>query len=308
MQSKAPRSHALVERARSLGPAPTAVVYPCSGPALSGALEAAAAGLIAPVLVGPRAQIETIASRENLDLSACTLHDVENAHDSARFAAELARDNKVVLLMKGSLHTDELMSVLISRDAGLRTDRRISHVFVMDVPTHDRLLLVTDAAVNIAPNLETKRHITQNAIDVAHALGITLPRAAVLSAVETVNPAIPSSVHAAALRDMAKAGDITGGIVDGPFAFDNAISAAAARIKGIKSPVSGNADILVMPALEAGNIFYKSLVYLSQAVAAGVVIGAKVPVILTSRADSVHSRIASAAVASLVARSRQTRD
>jgi len=305
MQTKAPRSHALVDQARSLGPTPTAVVYPCSGPALSGALEAAAAGLITPVLVGPRAQIETIASREDLDLSSCILHDVENAHDSARFAAELVRDNKVALLMKGSLHTDELMSVLISRDAGLRTDRRISHVFVMDVPAHDRLLLVTDAAVNIAPNLETKRHITQNAIDVAHALGITLPRAAVLSAVETVNPAIPSSVHAAALRDMAKVGDITGGIVDGPFAFDNAISAAAARIKGIQSPVSGNADILVMPALEAGNIFYKSLVYLSQAVAAGVVVGAKVPVILTSRADSVHSRIASAAVASLVAHSRK---
>ncbi len=301
MKDTAPRSHDLVERARARGPAPTAVVYPCSAPALSGALEAAAAGLIAPILIGPRARIMEIAAAEKLDLYGCTLHDVEGERASARHAATLVHENKATLLMKGSLHTDELMSVIVSRDAGLRTERRISHVFVMDVATHDRLLLITDAAVNINPDLEAKRHITQNAIAVAHALGIMLPHIAVLSAMETVNPAIPSSVHAAALRDMSRDGRITGGVVDGPLAFDNTMSAAAARIKGITSPVSGIADILVMPGLEAGNILYKSLVYISKAIAAGVVMGAKVPIILTSRADSAHSRIASAAVACLVA-------
>lgn len=303
MKNSAPRSHALVERARARGPAPTAVVYPCSEPALAGALEAAASGLIAPVLIGPRNQIANIAAAAQLDLSGCNMLDVADAQDCARHAAALASDGKVALLMKGSLHTDELMGIVVARDAGLRTERRVSHVFVMDVPTHDRLLLITDAAVNIAPNLEAKRHITQNAIDVAHALGIANPHVAVLSAVETVNPAIPSSLHAAALRDMAAEGGITGAIVDGPLAFDNAISATAARIKGIESPVSGVADILVVPGLEAGNILYKSLVYISGAIAAGVVVGAKVPIILTSRADSAHSRIASAAVACLVARS-----
>lgn len=301
MKDTAPRSHDLVERARARGPAPTAVVYPCSAPALSGALEAAAAGLIAPILIGPRARITEIAETENLDLHGCILHDVEGEQASARHAAALVHGNKATLLMKGSLHTEELMSVVVSRDAGLRTERRISHVFVMDVAAHDRLLLITDAAVNINPDLEAKRHITQNAIAVAHALGIMLPHIAVLSAMETVNPAIPSSVHAAALRDMARDGRITGGVVDGPLAFDNTMSVAAARIKGITSPVSGIADILVMPGLEAGNILYKSLVYISRAIAAGVVMGARVPIILTSRADSAHSRIASAAVACLVA-------
>ena len=307
MKDTAPRSHDLVERARAVGPAPTAVVYPCSGTALSGALEAAAAGLIAPILVGPRDRIEKIADEERLDLHGCIMHDVEGEHASAAHAAALIRDGKAALLMKGSLHTEELMSVVVSRSAGLRTERRVSHVFVMDVATHDRLLLISDAAVNIAPDLEAKRHITQNAIDVAHALGITLPHIAVLSAVETVNPAIPSSLHAAALRDMAKEGHIVGGVVDGPLAFDNMMSVTAARIKGIESPVSGVSDILVMPGLEAGNILYKSLVYISKAIAGGVVMGAKAPVILTSRADSVHSRLASAAVASLVARARTLR-
>lgn len=304
MKTSAPRSHNLVERARTRGTAPTAVVYPCSGPALSGALEAAAAGLIAPILVGPRARIEQIAGEQHLDLAGCVIHDMATADASARHAATLARDGQVLMMMKGSLHTDELMSVVVARDAGLRTDSRVSHVFVMDVPAHDRLLLITDAAVNIAPNLEAKRHITQNAIQVAHALGIALPHVAVLSAVETVNSAIPSSLHAAALRDMVQTGEISGGVVDGPLAFDNAISAAAARIKGIESPVSGAVDILVVPGLEAGNILYKSLVYLGGAIAAGVVMGAKVPVILTSRSDSAHSRIASAAVACLVAHAR----
>ncbi len=304
MKTAAPRSHQLVERARALGPARTAVVYPCSEPALAGALEAASAGLIQPLLVGPGERIRHVADEAQLDISGCVIEDAADAHASACRAAELARNGEIALLMKGSLHTDELMGVIVARDAGLRTERRVSHVFVMDVPSHDRLLLISDAAVNIAPDLEAKRHITQNAIDVAHALGIKLPHIAVLSAVETVNPAIPSSEHAAALREMAKDGRITGGIVDGPLAFDNMFSSEAARIKGISSPVSGKTDVLVMPGLEAGNILYKSLVYISKAVAAGVVMGARVPVILTSRADSAHSRIASAAVACLVAHSR----
>lgn len=308
MKATVPRSHQLVERASAPGPARTAVVYPCSAPALAGALEAAAAGLILPLLVGPREQIIRIAGESGLDISGCMIEDAADAHASARRAAEMARDGEALMLMKGSLHTDELMAVIVARDAGLRTERRISHVFVMDVPAHDRLLLISDAAVNIAPGLEAKRHITQNAIEVAHALGIELPHVAVLSAVETVNPAIPSSEHAAALREMARDGRITGGIVDGPLAFDNMFSAEAARIKGISSPVSGTTDILVMPGLEAGNILYKSLVYVSGAVAAGVVMGARVPVILTSRADSAHSRIASAAVACLVARARSMRE
>ncbi len=303
MKDTAPRSHQLVERARARGPVPTAVVYPCSATALSGALEAAAAGLISPLLIGPQAKIREIAEREKLDLQDCSIHDTADEHASATKAAALVRENRVELLMKGSLHTDELMGVVVSRDAGLRTESRISHVFAMDIITHDRLLLVTDAAINIAPDLDAKRHITQNAIRVAHALNIDRPHVAVLSAVETVNPAIPSSMHAAALRDMARSGKITGGVIDGPLAFDNMISAEAARIKGIKSPVSGVADIVVVPGLEAGNILYKSLVYLSKAVAAGVVVGGKVPVILTSRADSTHSRIASAAIACLIAQS-----
>ncbi len=307
MKTTAPRSHQLIERACAPGPARTAVVYPCSEPALAGALEAAAAGLILPLLVGPREQIIRVAGVSQLDISGCMIEHAADAHASARRAAEMAREGDALMLMKGSLHTDELMGVIVARDAGLRTERRVSHVFVMDVPTHDRLLLISDAAVNIAPGLEAKRHITQNAIEVAHALGIKLPNVAVLSAVETVNPAIPSSEHAAALREMARDGHITGAIVDGPLAFDNMFSAEAARIKGISSPVSGVTDILIMPGLEAGNILYKSLVYVSAAVAAGVVMGARVPVILTSRADSAHSRIASAAVACLVARARALR-
>lgn len=301
MQESAPRSHTLVRQARSHGAQTTAVVYPCSQTALSGALEAAEHGLITPVLVGPRLQIQRLADEAGLDLGGCQFHDVEGERESALQSAALARDGKVSLLMKGSLHTDALMSAIIARESGLRTGRRISHVFAMEISTHDRLLLITDAAINIAPDLEAKRHITQNAIEVAQALGIIRPHIGVLSAVETVNPAIPSSGHAAALRDMARAGQITGGVVDGPLAFDNVISAEAARIKGIESPVSGVADILVMPGLEAGNILYKSLVYISGAVAGGVVMGARVPVILTSRADTAHSRIASAAVACLVA-------
>ena len=299
------RSQHLIARARAMGAIPTAVVYPCSRDALAGALQAHAAGLIMPVLVGPRAQIAAIAAAEKLDLGACRIEDVAEPVAATRRAAAMVAEGNAEALMKGSLHTDELMSVIVSRAAGLRTARRISHVFVMDIPDHDRLLLITDAAVNIAPDLKVKADIVRNAIDVAHAIGIAEPRVALLSAVETVNPGIPSTLDAAALREMARRGEITGGIVDGPLAFDNAISAEAARIKGISSPVSGAVDILVVPAFEAGNILYKSLVYLGAALAAGVVLGTRVPVILTSRADSPASRIASAAVACLLAHQRR---
>jgi phosphate acetyltransferase len=291
-----------VEQARSAGALPTGVVYPCSRDALAGALEARDAGLIDPVLIGPQAAIRAIAERESRDLAGCTLVNVDEPVDAARHAAQLAHEGTVSVLMKGSLHTDELMGVVVARGSGLRTGRRISHVFVMDVPTHDRPLLVTDAAINIAPSLPVKADIVRNAIDIAHALGIGLPKVALLSAVETVNGAIPSTLDAAALTEMTARGEITGAVVDGPLAFDNAISAAAAEIKGIKSPVSGDVDILVVPGLEAGNILYKALVYLANALAAGVVAGASVPIILTSRADSPASRTVSAAVACLRAR------
>jgi len=299
------RSQLLIARARALGPVPTAVVYPCSRDALAGAMQARAAGLITPILIGPQARMADIAAAEQIDLGTCEIEDVAEPAAAAQRAAAMVGEGRVEALMKGSLHTDELMSVIVSRAAGLRTARRLSHVFVMDVPGHEKLLLITDAAVNIAPDLKVKADIVRNAIDVAHAIGIAEPRIALLSAVETVNPDIPSTVDAAALREMAQRGEISGGILDGPLAFDNAISAEAARIKGISSPVSGKVDILVVPALEAGNILYKSLVYLGGAVAAGVVLGARVPVILTSRADSPESRTASAAVACLIAHERR---
>jgi phosphotransacetylase len=299
------RSQFLIDRARALGPVPTAVVYPCSRDALAGAAQAQAAGLMTPILIGPQAEIAKIAATENIDLGPCQLEDIAEPAAAARHAALLVRGGRAEALMKGSLHTDELMSVIVSRAAGMRTARRISHVFVMDIPAHERLLLITDAAVNIAPDLKVKADIVRNAIDVAHAIGIPEPRIALLSAVETVNPGIPSTVDAAALREMAQRGEISGGILDGPLAFDNAISADAARVKGISSPVSGRVDILVVPGLEAGNILYKSLVYLGAALAAGVVLGTRVPVILTSRADSPESRTASAAVACLIAHQRR---
>lgn len=291
-----------LQQARAAGALPTAVVYPCSRDALAGALEARDAGLIDPVLIGPDASIRAIAEREAWNLSGCTVADVAQPGDAALYAVQLARERLVAVLMKGSLHTDELMSAVVSRSAGLRTRRRISHVFVMDLPTHDRPLLVTDAAINIAPSLDVKADIVRNAIDIAHALGIDVPKVALLSAVETVNAAIPSTRDAAALTEMAAHGEITGAVLHGPLAFDNAISRAAARIKGIDSPVAGDVDILVVPGLEAGNILYKALVYLANALAAGVVTGAAVPIILTSRADSPASRTASAAVACLRAR------
>ncbi len=284
---------------------PTAVAYPCSRDALAGALEAQLAGLIRPILVGPAAEIRRLAADNGWDLGGCELENVGEPAAAARRTAEFARSGRADALMKGSLHTDELMGAIVARESGLRTGRRLSHVFVMDIPGHDRLLLITDAAVNIAPDLRIKADIVRNAIGVAHAIGIELPRIAILSAVEHVNPAIPSTEDAAALRDMAQRGEIQGAMVDGPLAFDNAISAEAARVKGISSPVCGAVDVVVVPSLEAGNILYKSLVYLGHAVAAGVVMGARVPIILTSRADSAESRIASAALACLIARRSQ---
>jgi len=302
------RSKQLIGKARKLGAIATAVVYPCSADALAGALDAAGAGLIEPTLIGPRADIRARAKALRRALGKTPIIDVATPVTAAQVAAELARSGQTEALMKGSLHTDELMGVVVSREAGLRTGRRISHVMVMDVPAYPRLLMITDAAVNIAPDLDLKRDIVQNAIDLAHALGIAAPRVAILSAVETVNPDIPSTLDAAALTAMAGNGGITGGIVDGPLAFDNAISAKAARIKGITSPVAGRVDILVVPTLEAGNMLYKQLVWLSDALAAGVVIGARVPLILTSRSDSPASRTVSAAVACLWAHQcRKTR-
>lgn len=300
------KSARLIERARAQGAISTAVVYPCSPDALKGALDAAGAGLITLVLVGPRLEIQRIAADLGTNLSTTSIVDVADPLDAAYRAAALVHEGRVQVLMKGSLHTDELMKAVASRKAGLLTPRRVSHVFVMDVPGHDRLLFVTDAAVNVAPKLRVKRDITQNAIDLAHAAGIACPKVAVLSAIETVNEAMPSTVEAAALRDMARRGEIVGAIVDGPLAFDNAISADAARIKGIDTPIAGQVDIMIVPGIEAGNILYKSLVYLNGAVAAGVVMGLRAPVVLTSRADTTASRVASAAVACLLVQHRKS--
>jgi len=299
------RCLAFLQQASAAGAMAAGVVYPCSRDALAGALEARDAGLIDPVLVGPESVMRGLAEQSGLDLAGCRLVDVLEPTAAAQRAAQLVAAHEIELLMKGSLHTDELMSVVVSRAAGLRTSRRLSHVFVMDLPSHDRPLLVTDAAINIAPSLLIKADIVRNAIDIAHAIGIAMPKIALLSAVETVNPAIPSTQDAAALTEMAARGDIEGGVLHGPLAFDNAISLDAARIKGIESPVAGDVDVLVVPGLESGNILYKALVYLAGALAAGVVAGATVPIILTSRADSPASRTASAAVACLRARAQR---
>lgn len=290
--------------ARGPGALATAVVYPCSRDALAGALDARDAGLIDPLLVGPERTIRELAERQMRDLAGCRLIDVAESQHAARHAALLARERQVAALMKGSLHTDELMSAVVARESGLRTERRISHVFALDVPGHARPLLVTDAAINIAPTLPVKADIVRNAIRVAHALGLELPKVALLSAVETLNPALPATGDAAALTAMATRGEIRGAVLHGPLAFDNAISGEAARIKGIDSPVAGEVDVLVVPGLEAGNILYKALVYLADTLAAGIVVGAGVPVILTSRADSPASRLASAALACIMARAR----
>lgn len=295
----------LVAAAQRLSPLPTAVAQPCDESSLRGAIEARDAGLITPILVGPKAKIIDIARTIGLNLDGLEIIDVPHSHAAAAKAVDVVRSGKAELLMKGSLHSDELLGAVTNRETGLRTARRISHVFVMDVPTHSQTLFVTDAAVNIAPDLMAKRDIVQNAIDLYTALGLGKPKVAILSAVETVTTAIPSTIEAAALCKMADRGQITGGELDGPLAFDNAISLTAARVKGIKSPVAGHAQILVVPDLEAGNMLAKNLTFISNADAAGIVLGARVPIILTSRADNVRTRLASCAVAKLLAYSRR---
>jgi phosphate acetyltransferase len=295
----------LLIRCAALEPVATAVAHPCEATALAGALEAGQKGLITPILVGPATKIAEVAAKAGLSLGATEIVDTPHSHASAAKAVELVRVGRAELLMKGSLHTDELLGAVVARETGLRTGRRISHVFIMDVPTYHKVLIVTDAAINIAPQLEDKVDICQNAIDLARSLGVATPKVALLAAVETVTSKMPATIDAAALCKMAERGQITGAILDGPLAFDNAISADAARTKGIRSAVSGDPDILVAPDLEAGNILAKQLTFLANADAAGLVLGARVPIILTSRADSVRARIASCAVAMLVAHARR---
>lgn len=297
----------LLERCGGLQPVPTAVVHPCEATALSAALEAERKGLIDPILVGPFKKIDEVAAAAGIELGIPKIIDVAHSHEAAFRAVELVREGKAEILMKGSLHTDELMSAIVSRDKGLRTNRRISHAFLMDVPTYHKVLVITDAAINIAPTLEDKVDIIQNAIDLAISLGVEVPKVAILAAVETVTSKMPATIDAASLCKMAQRGQITGAILDGPLAFDNAISKDAAITKGIESEVAGDPDILLAPDLEAGNILAKQLSFLASADSAGMVLGARVPVILTSRADSERSRIASCAVAMLVAHSRRKR-
>jgi phosphotransacetylase/acyl dehydratase len=295
----------LLRRCEGLAPVTCAVVHPCDRDSLLGPLEAARRGLIVPVLVGPEAKIRAVAEAEGIDLAGCKILSTEHSHAAAQQAVAMARSGEVEALMKGSLHTDELMAAVVPSTTGLRTARRISHAFLMDVPAYPRVLMVTDAAINIYPTLEDKVDIVQNAIDLARVLGVAEPKVAILSAVETVNPKIQSTLDAAALCKMADRGQITGGVLDGPLAFDNAISEEAARTKKIVSPVAGRADILLVPDLEAGNMLAKQLQYLAGADSAGIVLGTRVPIVLTSRADSVRTRIASAAVMALMAHARR---
>jgi len=305
----APGRHAKYQRlldfCRTLPPTPTAVAHPCDESSLKGATDAAQLGLIAPILVGPRARIEAVAAQHKIDLGSFAIVDSEHSHDSADKAVALVREGKAEALMKGSLHTDELMGAVVRRDTGLRTARRLSHCFIMDVPTYEETLIITDAAINIAPTLEDKVDIIQNAIELAKALRVVEVRVAILSAMETVNPKVPSTIEAAALCKMADRGQITGAILDGPLALDNAINLESVAIKKIDSPVAGRANVLVVPDLEAGNMLAKSLTFLAGADAAGIVLGARVPIILTSRADSVMTRLASCAIAVLVAYARR---
>jgi len=305
METKHAKYQRLIDYCKTLPPLPTAVVHPCDQSSLEGAVQAAKMGLIAPILVGPRERIEAIAAQYSLAISKYPIVDAPYSEAAAALAVQLVREGKVEALMKGSLHTDELMGAVVKRDAGMRTARRISHCFIMDVPRHEQALIISDAAVNIAPTLEEKVDILQNAIDLGHALQFPEVRVAILSAMETVNPKVPSTVEAAALCKMVDRHQVTGALVDGPLALDNAIDLEAAAIKKIDSPVAGRANVLIVPDLEAGNMLAKSLSFLAGADAAGIVLGARVPVILTSRADSVTTRLASCAVAVLVARARR---
>ncbi|MCG3188220.1 MAG: Phosphate acetyltransferase [Burkholderiaceae bacterium] len=295
----------LIDHCKSLPPTPTAVAHPCDPASLEGALQAAQMGLITPLLVGPRARIDATARAAALDLSGLAIVDTPHSHASAAAAVRLVREGKAQALMKGSLHTDELMAAVVAREDGLRTERRVSHCYVMDVPSLEQALIITDAAVNIAPTLEDKVDILQNAIDLAHAMHVPEVRVAILSAMETVNPKVPSTIEAAALCKMVERRQITGALVDGPLALDNAINVEAAKMKQIDSPVAGRANVLLVPDLEAGNMLAKSLSFLAGADAAGIVLGARVPIALTSRAGSVHARLASCALAALVAQARR---
>jgi phosphate acetyltransferase len=298
----------LIVAAQAIPAAVTIVVHPCDESSLRGVAEAAEATIIKPILVGPVSKIKAVASQYRIDISRFELIDVSHSEAAAAKAVELIHAAKGEILMKGSLHTDELMRSVTAKAGGLRTERRISHVFVMDVPTYSETLFITDAAINIFPDLDCKRDIIQNAIDLYTQVGLgASPRVAILSAVETVTSKIPSTIEAAALCKMADRGQITGGLVDGPLAFDNAIDGEAARIKGIKSEVAGRAQILVVPDLEAGNMLAKNLAYFAKADGAGIVLGARVPIVLTSRADSPRTRMASCAVATLYADARRRR-
>jgi phosphate acetyltransferase len=291
----------LIAATRGIRPIPCAVAHPCDESSLKGALEAAEESIITPILVGPQAKVRAAAEAAGVDITPFEIVDAPHSDAAAAKAVELVRAGRAELLMKGSLHTDELMGEVVARETGLRTARRISHVFIMDVPSYPEPLFITDAAINIFPDLETKADICRNAIDLHLGLGLGTPRVAILSAVETVNPKIPSTIEAAALCKMAERGQIEGGLLDGPLALDNAISPEAARIKGIEGEVAGRAQILVVPDLEAGNMLAKNLSFLAGADAAGIVLGARVPIILTSRADNVRTRMASCAVAALYA-------
>jgi phosphate acetyltransferase len=295
----------LIAKAKEVAAAKTIVVHPCDETSLRGAVEAAELGIISPILVGPRAKIESVARDHRIAIGKYELVDTPHSDAAAVRGVELVREGKGELLMKGSLHTDELMRAVTASATGLRTARRISHIFIMDVPSHTETLFITDAAINIFPDLDAKHDIIQNAIDLFTQVGLGTPRVAILSAVETVTSKIPSTIDAAALCKMADRGQITGGILDGPLAFDNAVDLEAAKIKGIHSPVAGRAQILVVPDLEAGNMLAKNLIFLSKADSAGLVLGARVPIVLTSRADSVRSRMASCAVAVLYAAARR---
>ena len=295
----------LLASCRGLLPVRTAVVHPCEETALTGAIEARQLGLITPILVGPAAKIRAVAVASGIDIGTTDIVDAPHSHASAAAAVKLVRDGDAEILMKGSLHTDELLGAVVAKETGLRTARRLSHVFLMDVPTYHKVLVVTDGAINIAPTLEDKADICRNAIDLVRDLGVARPKVAILAAVETVTSKMPATIDAAALCKMAERGQITGGLLDGPLAFDNAISAEAAAVKGITSQVAGDPDILLAPDLESGNILAKQLSFLAKADSAGLVLGARVPIVLTSRADSVRARIASCAVAVRVAHARR---
>jgi len=296
----------LIAAAKAVPPVPTIVVHPCDETSLRGVVDSAVAGIIRPVLVGPEKKIRDLAGKYGLSISGFEIVDAAHSEEAAAKSVELVHAARGEMLMKGSLHTDELMRSVTAKVGGLRTDRRVSHVFVMDVPAYAETLFVTDAAINIFPDLDAKRDIIQNAIDLYTQAGFgQSPRVAILSAVETVTSKIPSTIEAAALCKMADRGQITGGVLDGPLAFDNAIDVEAARIKGIKSEVAGRAQILIVPDLEAGNMLAKNLAYFAKADGAGIVLGARVPVVLTSRADSARARMASCAVAALYAHARR---